>query len=230
MYCADCHGSSTAVSDGAVPQGGENGYPWGPHGSNDDFLLKGPWDNATGSSQPNGLCFRCHEYNQYGRAIPAANWPPNPAPSPAVQQSGFKTTVTSPVIPFWGENLHVGHSSLLQANFGKPFLCTFCHVSVPHGWKNKVFLANLNDVGLEAGFGEGGHQVRCAVNVSYPECTGTGRYYNGPYYNGAALKVKNFARSGEWVPTDCGSAGTPGNGATGQSWMAAGNEACTLSP
>jgi len=223
MYCTDCHGSSTAAN--TVEPNDENGYPWGPHGSNDDFLLKGPWNNSTGSIQVNGLCFRCHDYDQYGRAVPVGNWPPNPPPVPAVQQSGFKANVTSPVIPFWGENLHVGHSSLLQETFGKPFLCTFCHVAVPHGWKNKVFLANLNDVGLEAGL-PAGTQVRYAGFSP----SGSGRYYKGPYYNGAALKVKNFARSGEWAPTDCGSAGTPGNNTTGQAWMAGGNEACTLSP
>jgi hypothetical protein len=119
---------------------------------------------------------------------------------------------------------------LLQANFNKPFLCSFCHVAVPHGWKNKVFLANLNDVGLEAGFNEGGHQVRYAGFSDALGNTGSGRYFNGPYYNGAALKVKNFARSGQWAPTDCGSAGAPGNNTTGQAWMAGGDEACTLSP
>jgi len=226
MYCTDCHGSSTLVSDGAVPQNGENGYPWGPHGSNDEFLLKGPWDKSTGSIQPNGLCFRCHDYNQYGRAVPVANWPPGPPPTPAVRESGFKANVTSPVIPFWSKNLHVGHSSLLASGaFNKPFLCTFCHVSIPHGWKNKVFLANLNDVGLEAGEVPG-------TQVRYPgfSPSGSGRYFKEPYYNGAALKVRNFARSGEWAPTDCGSVGAPGNGASGQAWMSAGTEACLLLP
>ena len=226
MYCTDCHGSSTLVNEGAVPQNGENGYPWGPNGSNDVFLLKGPWDNTTGSIQPNGLCFRCHDYNQYGRAIPTSQWPPAPAPSPAVKPSGFKTTVTSPVIPFGTKNLHVGHSSLLASGaFNKPFLCSFCHVSIPHGWKNKVFLANLNDVGPEASRPPG-----TQVRYTGFSPTGSGRYYQEPYYNGAALKVRNFARSGEWAPTDCGSAGPPGNGASGQAWMSTGTEACTLLP
>ncbi len=227
MYCADCHGSSTLVADGAVPQNGENGYPWGPHGSNDNFLLKGPWNKDSGRDQPNALCFRCHEYNQYGRAVPVRNWPGKggTAVNPPVQASGFKTTVTAPVIPFANENLHVGHSSLLQETWNKPFLCSFCHVSIPHGWKNKVFLANLNDVGPEVGL-PAGTQVRYPGFIS----SGSGRYYRGPYYNGAALKVKNFARSGEWAPTDCGSAGAPGSGITGQAWMADGTEACLLSP
>lgn len=223
MYCSDCHGSSTA-NDTVVPNGGENGYPWGPHGSNDNFLLKGPWDKFTGRDQPNGLCFRCHDYDQYGRAIP----PPYSGALPPVMDSGFKSNGTWPAIPYYSKNLHVGHSSLLRYQFNAPFLCSFCHVSIPHGWKNKVFLANLNDVGPEAGK-VAGTQVRCTAGNG-PDCTGTGRYYQGPYYNGAALKVKNFARSGEWAPSDCGSAGPPGNGLTGQAWMATGNEACLLLP
>ena len=227
MYCTDCHGSDTLVADGTVPKNGENGYPWGPHGSDNNFLLKGPWDKESGRGQPNALCFRCHDYNQYGRAVPKTQWPGTGggSPSPAVQDSGFKSNVTSPVIPFWNENLHVGHSSLLQENFNAPFLCSFCHVAIPHGWKNKVFLANLNDVGLEAGLAPG-----TQVRYTGFSPSDAGRYYAEPYYNGAALKVKNFARSGEWAPTDCGSSGAPGNGSTGQAWMASGTEACLLLP
>ena len=85
MYCTDCHGSDT---DGisSVPAGGENGFPWGPHGSNNNFILKGAWsgnrntnvDNTglpgTGGPQSapetlggqGHLCFKCHQFAQYG--------------------------------------------------------------------------------------------------------------------------------------------------------------------
>ncbi len=225
MYCTDCHGSTTAP-DTVVPNGGENGSPWGPHGSNDNFLLKGPWDNQTGEFQSNGLCFRCHDFRQYGRGLP----PPytNPGFPDQVRQSGFRMSVgsASGCLPFKLTNLHAGHSSIITN-----FRCTYCHVSIPHGWKNKVFLANLNDVGLEAPLlpGEipnaaGSRQVRVSVGGTAP------RYYNGPYYNGAALKVRYFSRSGEWTDANCGSSGPPGNGITGFNWMNGSNESCANLP
>jgi hypothetical protein len=58
----------------------------------------------------------------------------------------------------------------------------------------------------------------------------TARYYNGPYYNGSVLKVRSFARSGEWVDANCGSAGAPGNGVVGFNWMNGGTEACANLP
>ncbi|MEJ2651894.1 MAG: cytochrome c3 family protein [Gammaproteobacteria bacterium] len=201
MYCTDCHGSDTNVKDGAVPRGGEQGKPWGPHGSSNDFLLKGPWNNQSGTNQPDALCFRCHNYEYYGKSFP-----PN-TPDSATVKSGFRRAgggaacVGTP-----NTNLHTGHA---MQGVVRNFRCTYCHVSVPHGWKNKNFLANLNDVGPEAGLPPG-----TQVRTPSPQ-----RYYKGPYYNGSTLKVVNFQRSGEWTPVSCGSAGPPGNGLTGISWM-----------
>jgi hypothetical protein len=201
MYCTDCHGSDTDVNDGAVPRGGEQGNPWGPHGSNNDFLLKGPWNDQTGTNQPDGLCFRCHNYDYYGKSYPAGTFDSVTVKSGFRRASGGAACVGTP-----NTNLHTGH-----AMFGvvRNFRCTYCHVSVPHGWKNKNFLANLNDVGPEAGLPQG-----TQVRTPSPQ-----RYYKGAYYNGSTLKVVNFQRSGEWTPMSCGSAGAPGNGLTGISWM-----------
>lgn len=116
---------------------------------------------------------------------------------------------------FTGQNLHIFH-----ANVVNNFRCNLCHVAVPHGWKNKVFLNNLNDVGPEGGLAVG-TQVRNNT---------TTRYINGPYYNGASLKVLTFAASGTWNPGNCGSAGAPGNGANGVMWMAQSSEACANAP
>ncbi|HEY4731916.1 MAG TPA: cytochrome c3 family protein [Gammaproteobacteria bacterium] len=225
MYCTDCHGSSSAPTT-VEPNGGEDGSPWGPHGSNDNFLLKGAWDNQTGEDRQNHLCFRCHDYRQYGRGLA----PPyaNPAFPDQVRESGFRMQFGSGAgcLPFKLTNLHVGHASIITN-----FRCVSCHVAVPHGWKNKTFLANLNDVGLEAPIlpGEtpnsaGSRQVRVSAVGTAP------RYYNGPYYNGAALKVRYFSRSGEWTDANCGSSGPPGNGMTGFNWMFNGNEACSNLP
>jgi hypothetical protein len=201
MYCTDCHGSDTDVNDGVVPRGGEQGNPWGPHGSNSDFLLKGPWNDQTGTNQSDGLCFRCHDYNYYGKSYPAGT------PDSVTVRSGFRRSVSGGAcVGTPATNLHTGHA---MVGVVRNFRCTYCHIAVPHGWKNKNFLANLNDVGLEAGLPPG-----TQVRTPSPQ-----RYYKGPYYNGSTLKVVNFQRSGEWTPVSCGSAGAPGNGLTGVSWM-----------
>jgi len=56
MHCTDCHGSNTA--GGSITPAA--GSAWGPHGSTNNFLLKGLWDTGTGSGQSNALCFKCH--------------------------------------------------------------------------------------------------------------------------------------------------------------------------
>ena len=224
MYCTDCHGSDTAPGT-AVPRGGEHGFAWGPHGSNNNFLLKGTWSDQTGqNNQADGLCFKCHDFDQYGRDFGGVTVSPDENQF-NILDSGFKrgggigglgcaVAVINPQV-----NLHVGH-----ANRVNNFRCSFCHISIPHGWKNKVFLANLNDVGPE---------------TSRVDITGTGnevrnnteaRYYDGPYYNGSVLKVRQFSTSGRWQPENCGSAGISGNGAVGQNWMAASSEACQTLP
>jgi len=98
--------------------------------------------------------------------------------------------------------------------------CSWCHVAVPHGWKNKALLVNLNDVGPEAGLAAG---TQVKNNTLTP-------YNQQPYYMNAHLKVINFRTSGQWVSTDCGSAGAPGNGQVGVAWMANSNEACVNAP
>lgn len=225
MYCTDCHGSNSANGT-VVPDsnlGTENGRVWGPHGSENNFLLKGPWSgaatNGTGEGQPNHLCFKCHDYNQYANAFGFGG-------GGGTQDSGYSTPIA-----FCGScggnglnNLHIYHAQVVQN-----FRCNLCHVAVPHGWKNKAFLVNLNDVGLEAGLAPG-TQVRNGSGGGFGGFGGAGGYTQGPYYNRAALKVHNFASSGQWTPANCGSAGPPGNGQTGVQWMAFGSEACMNLP
>lgn len=200
MYCSDCHGSSTAA-DTVVPDGGENGQPWGPHGSTNPFILKGEWSAATGANAPgaysaNALCFKCHNPANYaGSGVGAGG------------TTGFYNTDRG--------NLHVFHAGRLGH-----LRCTWCHTAVPHGWKNKAFLVNLNDVGPEAGLPPG-TQVR--LNTSAP-------YTNGPYYLNAVLKIRTFAPSGNWQQSNCGSAGAPGNGASGRDWMRDSSENCQNLP
>lgn len=191
MYCSDCHGSNTANGTSA-PSGGENGNPWGPHGSDNNFILKGPWGVDTGDGHPDHLCFKCHDYNDYA-------WRNNPAPG----LSGFRTPVgyTEPngcLVGFKDVNLHIGHAQKIGSS---RFRCVWCHTAVPHGWKNKALLVNLNDVGPEAGLIAG-------AQVASP-------YTQEPYYLNAMLRIVNFAQSGSWTANDCGGGGGPWAG-----WMA----------
>ena len=183
MYCSDCHGSATAAGT-VVPIGGENGNPWGPHGSTHDFLLKGDWSRDTGTGRPQDLCFKCHDYDVYAGGNRGVD-------------SGFGR----------GDNLHGDHFERIDGNRVK---CMWCHVAVPHGWKNKGLLVNLNDVGPEAGLPPGSEvPINSSAEV----------YNQEPYYWNAKLKVITFAPSGDWREDNCGSAsGTPD---VGRDWMRA---------
>ena len=192
MYCSDCHGSNT-TNGTVIPDGGENGSPWGPHGSNNDFLLKGPWAATTGQSN-NGLCFRCHNYTNYATETNRGDEP----------VSGFSGDASP--------NLHIEHAKRVD----KPLQCSWCHVAVPHGWKNKALLVNLNDVGPEAGMTSG---------TEIPIASGSQSFTAEPYYLNAKLKVITFSSSGQWDESNCGSASN--NPDTGKNWM---NEVCRTPP
>jgi hypothetical protein len=192
MYCSDCHGRNTANGTVEPPGGG----PWGPHGSENDFLLKGTWDATTGDDN-SGLCFRCHNYTNYATGTNRGD------------RGGFESGFGG---PDRDTNLHAHHGDKLG-----PLRCSWCHVAVPHGWKNKALLVNLNDVGPEAGF----------ATSTEVDITSDGQSYNqGPYYLNAKLKVINFAESGTWQDTDCGSASGQGEEA-GVKWM---KEVCANPP
>ncbi|HEX6363731.1 MAG TPA: hypothetical protein VFZ93_12285 [Albitalea sp.] len=193
MYCSDCHGSNTAV-DTVVPSGGEDGAPWGPHGSANDFILKGTWNASSGSGATNTLCFKCHNPSTYASAGGGGG-------------TGFFNSDRG--------NLHAYHTDKIGR-----IRCTWCHIAVPHGWKNKAFLVNLNDVGAEAGLPPG-TQVRNRTTAGYT---------NGPYYLNAMVKIRTFGTSGNWSESNCGSAGAPGNGQSGRDWMRDSSENCQNAP
>jgi hypothetical protein len=184
MYCSDCHGTNTATGT-AVPSGTN---PWGPHGSTNDFILKGTWDQNTGNNN-SGLCFRCHNHTNYATDVNEGD------------RGGFESGFGG---PDRDTNLHAFHAGAVGTNLQ----CSWCHVAVPHGWKNKAFLVNLNDVGPEAGLPPG-TEVDITSNAQ--------TYSQGPYYMNAKLKILNFATSGTWSDADCGSAS--GQQETGRDWM-----------
>lgn len=196
MYCTDCHGSGTATGT-VIPNNGENGSPWGPHGSANNFLLKGLWNSSTGSGQADGLCFKCHDVGAYANL------------------SGARTGFFNDPNDRGRGDLHAFH----RDRIGR-IRCGWCHVAVPHGWKNKAFLVNLNDTGPEIGNAPG-TQVRNNTTATYTQ---------GPYYMNAVLKIRRFASSGLWREADCGSSGAPGNGRSGRDWMRDSSENCENAP
>ena len=195
MYCSDCHGSDTAAGT-AVPNGGEDGNPWGPHGSQNDFLLKGAWNEQTGAYQSNDLCFKCHDYNVYA----------NPD-SVSTTQSGFSAPIGGSLCGSGrgdgSRNLHAAHAAIYHTGNFMPgsFKCSACHVAVPHGWKNKALLVNLKDVGAEAGLLPG-------TEIKATQLP----YNNGPYYLNAVNYIYNFKPSGQWTAADCGDSTRSGVG------------------
>jgi len=186
-------GAGTTAAESVVPAGNN---PWGPHGSANDFVLKGTWDDQTGGQgrdnpapdPANGLCFKCHEKETYADR------------NGDNRNSGFGGSKSN--------NLHAFHTD----NVGSMH-CMWCHTAVPHGWKNKALLVNLNDVGAEAGLPPN-TEIAIGGNADV--------YNQEPYYFNAKLKVRTFAQSGNWEETNCGSAGTniAGNNTTnGRDWM-----------
>ncbi|MCM2289523.1 MAG: hypothetical protein NDI67_10885 [Sulfuritalea sp.] len=96
-------------------------------------------------------------------------------------------------------NLHQYHID----RGASPLQCTWCHIAVPHGWKNKALLVNLNDVGEEAGFAAGSSfEVAIGGNSN--------NYTKAPYYLEAKNKIRTFARAGNWEDTACGTANKTG--------------------
>ena len=118
MYCSDCHGRRTAQGTAEPPAG----RPWGPHGSESNFLLKGDWDSGTGGGAQNDLCFKCHEYDAYGNPEASENF-----------TSGFETD---------RGNGHYVHNT--DDKVDSPIRCSWCHVAVPHGWQNKALLVDIS--------------------------------------------------------------------------------------
>ena len=234
MYCSDCHGANTAA-DTVVPPSTTSATPWGPHGSTNQFILKGEWSSITGASgrenayTANALCFKCHDPATY------ANRNGNGG-------TGFRGGGQA--------NLHAFHTDKIGR-----LRCTWCHVAVPHGWKNKALLVNLNDVGPEAlcrteDANDLPTGLKCTVGQPMPQGTqmrngpsGNGAtsttnwvnrgYTNPPYYLNAMLKIRTFRQSGAWTADSCGSAGAagvPGNGQSGRNWMRDSNESCASPP
>jgi len=201
MYCSDCHGVNSVIGSSAPPAGDN----WGPHGSENPFILRGLYTATSGDrDSANTLCLKCHVESCYAISGDSCD-------------TGFQTGSGD------GHEIHNKNG-----NLDDKIACNWCHVAVPHGWKNKALLVNLNDVGPEA------DPVRCPLGACEVAINGNNNTYSvGPYYRNAKLKVINFATSGSWSQSDCGSngaanrsaliprdgGGTSNNSGNGQGWM-----------
>jgi hypothetical protein len=168
MYCSDCHGSASPYIEGDTSTHKVDPAPgaaWGPHGSDEGFILKGKWDVNTTISLGTQLCFRCHKISEYGGG--------NNENTP----TGFSSSN--------GNNLHDWHAGRL----GGRLRCTWCHVAVPHGWRNKALLVDI------------------ANDPEAASCGGASPCNAPPYYIDAYLGGNvggvNWRVSGEWSAQDC---------------------------
>jgi hypothetical protein len=181
MHCSDCHGSEVSWTQSpdlaTTSTGGPNGNVQGPHGSNNDFILKGVWNDQVKPNNLSGsICGRCHD--------------------PAAATSGFSGS--SEASHNWSAK--------------KSRYCMACHIAVPHGWKNKAFLVNLNCVQSEAS----GYTATCGIaQGGSGDISGTNTFTNQPYYYKARLQIKTWARSGSWGESSCMGAGWD----SGKDWM-----------
>ena len=74
----------------------------------------------------------------------------------------------------------------------------YCHIAVPHGWKNKAFLVNLRCVGQEVAGSTGNCQNRGGTNYAAVTIA--------PYYISTRLRISTWVVSGGWNSAACGGA------------------------
>ncbi|BAL22726.1 hypothetical protein AZKH_0380 [Azoarcus sp. KH32C] len=179
MYCSDCHGAygswTQAADSTTTTNGPDTTKVQGPHGSDRNFILKGYWDTTLTPSTTRGS-------NSSNGICGRCH---NPG-----DNSGFDGSSSEASHAFDGKTV-------------RP--CMYCHIAVPHGWKNKAFLVNLSCVGPE-----GGQAAGCTAvgSTTYSKET------IAPYYNQAVLRVNVWQASGNWTEGSCGAPSY-----NGKDWM-----------
>ncbi len=168
MYCSDCHGSNVTSNTSVIPDG-----------TNTTTGAGSPW-GPHGSANPFILKGVWTKDSSASTATLLCLKCHNPTSSSAFEGGGKG-------------NLHQYHNDKTG-----PIQCTWCHIAVPHGWKNKSLVVNLNDVGEEAGFAAGSSN-QVGINGS------SNFYTQPPYYLEAKNKIRTFQRPGQWADTSCGS-------------------------
>ena len=184
--------------------------------------FKLPWSNAVGYQTM--YCSDCHGSATTGNTVIPDTvssvrnpWGPHGSSKPFILKGDWTKDVTqvtamcikchSPTSnsAFSGANKGNLHNYHINRGSLTDIQCTWCHVAVPHGWKNRSLLVNLNDVGPEAEptlCPNGGCEVRMGTSSTR---TSVDYYTKPPYYLEAKLKIRNFGTSGSWALSDCGS-------------------------
>ena len=187
MQCSDCHGDSGSWTQGTSNNSNANGpnlsTVQGPHGSSKNFLLTGVWDITIRLGDAGGS----NSTNAGGATICGR------CHDPVAGKGGFSN----------------GDAAHNKSDHTQGARCMFCHIAVPHGWKNKAFLANLNCLGPEVGKPAG---CTNAFGISSGETTK--QLWAAPYYNGSMLRIATWRSSNAWTETSCGPVGGGGSG-----WM-----------
>lgn len=170
-----CNDCHGQGSSWTVGTGPNTAQPQGPHGSSYPFILRGDWSLNTTKLGSSAVTG--------ANPTQICGYCHRPGVS---TQSGF------------GSSHNGGGKDAMDS---AP--CMFCHIAVPHGWRNKAFLANMNCVGTE-----GGQTGNCtAVMNSNPTVPGASSSYTAsylpPYYNGSKIRIGTWARSGSWQQSSC---------------------------
>ena len=114
MTCTDCHSSGGGAA--------------GPHGSNENYMLKKRFKAVAGASDNTGttgtqsdLCFECHDWNTY-----------------SMNGTGTDTNFSRSMGGMGGGNLHT------KTEHGEKG-CSMCHAAVVHGFQRKHFIVYETD-------------------------------------------------------------------------------------
>ncbi len=171
--------------------------------------MRAPWDDYLGTQTMQ--CSDCHgyslSYTQGSGADLAQVQGPHGSDRPFLLKGIWDLTVRlpSPASDTLCGKCHNPGANGTASGYGGDHVpddnmggepCMNCHIAVPHGWKNKAFLVNLNCVGQEVAGTTGNCQNR-----------GSGTYGAttlAPYYNSAKLRVSTWAQSGGWGRSNCG--------------------------
>jgi hypothetical protein len=171
--------------------------------------MRPPWDTNLGSQTMQ--CSDCHgeqnSYTQGGGPILTTVQGPHGSSTPFILKGTWNTSVK---LPSPGSDTLCGKCHNPGANssasgFGGDHIpddkmggepCMYCHIAVPHGWKNKAFLANLRCVGQEVAGTTGDCQNRGGTNYAAVTLA--------PYYISTRLRISTWVRSGGWNSSACG--------------------------
>lgn len=178
-------------------------------GATGTINMRPPWDAKMGTQTMH--CSDCHghsaSYTQGSGPILTQVQGPHGSDKPFLLKGDWDLTVQlpSPASTSLCGKCHNPGANGTASGFGGDHVpddkmggepCMYCHIAVPHGWKNKAFLANLRCVGQEVEGSTGDCQSR--GNGTYGSTTII------PYYISTRLRITTWVASGGWNSAACG--------------------------